>query len=75
MALDAKPLNELALKLARELERQDQLFQNVRESLAQLGGETRLRIPDAVLEELDAAFSAPPSVKTNGPIDHLRVRA
>lgn len=75
MSLDARPLNELALKLARELERQDQLFHGVRESLAQLGGETRLHIPEAVLEELDAAFAPPPAVTTNGPNDHLRVRA
>lgn len=75
MALDAKPLNDLAAKLARELERQDQLFHDVRESLAQLGGDVRLHIPEAMLEELDAAFAPPASTTTNGPLDHLRVRA
>jgi hypothetical protein len=40
-----------------------------------LGGETRLLIPDALLEELDAAFAAPAPVTTNGPIDRLRLRA
>ena len=73
MPLDGKPLNELALKLERELARQDRLFQTVRESLAQLGGETRLHIADAVLEELDAAFAAPAPVTTNGPSDRLRL--
>lgn len=71
MPLDGTPLNQLE----RDLERQDRLFQTVRESLAQLGGETRLSIPEAVLEELEAAFAAPPAVTANGPFDGLRVRA
>jgi hypothetical protein len=75
MPLHGTPLNELAQKLERDLERQDRLFRSVRESLAQLGGETRLSIPDAVLEELDAAFAPPPAAAPDGPLTGLRVRA
>jgi hypothetical protein len=74
MPLQVAPLCELARKLERELERQDQLFRTVRESLAKLGDETRLSIPEAVLDELDAAFAAPPAALTSAPFDCTRVR-
>jgi hypothetical protein len=75
MPLDVTPLNELTKKLERELAHQDRLFQHVRESLAQLGSETRLHIPEAVLAELDAAFDAASPRTAAGPNDYARVRA
>lgn len=75
MPLDVTPLNELARKLERELARQDHLFQHVRDSLVQLGSETRLYIPEAVMAELDAAFDAATPSAVTGPNDYARLRA
>jgi hypothetical protein len=46
-------------ELERELDRQNQLFQNACDTLAALGDGVRLSIPEQVLDELDAAFNAP----------------
>jgi hypothetical protein len=75
MPLDVSPLNQLATELERDLERQDRLFQTVRESLAQLGGETRLLIPKAMMAELDAAFDSPAPTLPQSPVNGARLRA
>jgi len=75
MPLDVSPLNQLAIQLERDLERQDRLFQTVRESLAQLGGETRLLIPKTMMAELDAAFDTATPSAPKSPNDHARLRA
>jgi hypothetical protein len=46
-------------ELERELDRQNQLFQNACDTLAALGDGVQLSIPEHVLDELDGAFNAP----------------